>query len=86
MTLTRRKFIQRLGYMMAGGLIVPYVPKIFYSIPAPVSDLDVWKKYLPPPGYTITIGDQTIIGSGTWKFQSADLEYAGDSARIRIER
>ncbi len=38
MILTRRKFIQRLGYMMAGGLIVPYVPKVFYSIPAPMPE------------------------------------------------
>ena len=36
MILTRRKFLQRLGYMMAGGLIVPYVPKVFYSIPGTV--------------------------------------------------
>ena len=36
MILTRRKFIQRLSYMMAGGLIVPYVPKVFYSIPGVV--------------------------------------------------
>ncbi|KKL03646.1 hypothetical protein LCGC14_2624000, partial [marine sediment metagenome] len=35
MILTRRKFLQRIGYMMVGGLIVPCVPKVFYSIPAP---------------------------------------------------
>ncbi len=50
--LTRRKFIQRLGYMMAGGLIVPYVPKVFYS----------FSKEIEPP-YIITPDGP---GKGRW--------------------
>ncbi len=37
-TLTRRDFLDRLGklgLMFAGGLVVPYIPKVIYSIPAP---------------------------------------------------
>ncbi len=31
---SRRGFIKRLGILAAGALIVPYIPKTFYSIPA----------------------------------------------------
>ncbi len=31
---TRREFLGKLGWMLAGGILVPYVPKTFYSIPA----------------------------------------------------
>ncbi len=51
MILTRRKFIQRLGYMMAGGLIVPYVPKVFYSIPKPIEP--PYRMYKLPNGVSI---------------------------------
>ncbi len=36
--LTRRDFLDRLGklgLMLAGSLVVPYIPKVIYSIPAP---------------------------------------------------
>ncbi len=37
MILSRRTFLQKLRYTIVGFLIVPYVPKTFYSIPAVVS-------------------------------------------------
>ncbi len=33
---TRREFLGKLGWMFAGGILVPYIPKTFYSIPEPV--------------------------------------------------
>ncbi len=38
---TRREFLKKLGWMFAGGILVPYIPKIFYSIPGPVETLTV---------------------------------------------
>ncbi len=31
---TRREFLGKLGWMFAGSLLAPYIPKTFYSIPA----------------------------------------------------
>ena len=59
--------------MMAGGLIVPYVPKAFYSIPGAV--------VIPAnPQCIITIGDHTIIGTGSWSFSSPELHLAQGEA------
>ncbi len=36
--LTRREFIDRLGKLgliLVGSILVPYIPKVIYSIPAP---------------------------------------------------
>ncbi len=38
---TRREFLKKLGWMFAGGILVPYIPKIFYSIPKEIAKLDV---------------------------------------------
>ncbi|KKK47092.1 hypothetical protein LCGC14_3158680 [marine sediment metagenome] len=35
-TQTRREFLGKLGWMFAGGILVPYIPKTFYSIPEPI--------------------------------------------------
>ena len=32
-TQTRREFLGRLGWMAVGSLIIPFVPKVFHSIP-----------------------------------------------------
>ena len=53
--LTRREFIDRLGklgLMLTGGLIVPYIPKVIYSIPAPISISEdwIWVPYKDLPG------------------------------------
>ena len=37
-TQTRREFLGRLGWMAVGGILIPYIPKTFYSIPGPVQD------------------------------------------------
>ncbi|KKL25421.1 hypothetical protein LCGC14_2405470 [marine sediment metagenome] len=34
MILQCREFLKRLGYMIAGSIIVPYVPRTFYSFPS----------------------------------------------------
>ena len=31
--INRREFLKRTGWTLLGGLLVPYVPKVFYSIP-----------------------------------------------------
>ena len=38
---TRREFLSKLGWMFAGGILVPYIPKAFYSIPEAIAKLDV---------------------------------------------
>ncbi|KKK47091.1 hypothetical protein LCGC14_3158670 [marine sediment metagenome] len=34
---TRREFLGGLGWMAVGSLIIPYIPKTFYSIPKPTA-------------------------------------------------
>ena len=51
---------------MAGGLIVPYVPKVFYSIPGATQIIG--------NHCILTIGDQEIIGTGSWSLSSMPME------------
>ncbi len=83
MILTRRKFIQRLAYMMAGGLIVPYVPKVFYSIPGPVVETvttHIDMKFLNDPVeeaemfLKISGRWKEIVGTGSWKMGSKGIK------------
>ncbi len=59
MILTRRKFLTKLGYLAAGSLVVPYVPRVFYSIP----------RLIEPP-YIITPDSP---GSGRWIFVNSEI-------------
>ncbi len=34
MNQTRREFLKKSGWMVLGSLLVPYIPKTFYSIPS----------------------------------------------------
>ncbi|KKM25399.1 hypothetical protein LCGC14_1595320 [marine sediment metagenome] len=76
MILTRRKFLQRLGYMMAGGLIVPCVPKVFYSIPRPIVTPSTETIHGKHAIVSIRIdgGWQEIIGTGSWKMESKGIK------------
>ncbi len=42
---TRREFLKKSGWMVLGSLLVPYIPKTFYSIPAPVEISRVLQDY-----------------------------------------
>ncbi len=77
---TRREFLGKLGWMFAGGILVPYIPKTFYSIPGPACLLDeeirkfkMMADSLSGPLYTLTINGQTIIGTGSWSLSIGDL-------------
>ncbi len=40
-TQTRREFLGKLGWMFAGGILVPYIPKTFYSVPEQIRPPDI---------------------------------------------
>ncbi|HEA65329.1 MAG TPA: hypothetical protein ENI07_00685 [Desulfobacterales bacterium] len=72
-TQTRREFLGKLGWMFAGGILVPYIPKTFYSIPGPICLLDeeirkfkMMADGLAGPLHTLTINGRPIIGIGSW--------------------
>ena len=82
---TRREFLGKLGWMFAGGILVPYVPKTFYSIPGPVVspdiktiDFKINNNSIVGKHATISIrtsdGWQKIIGTGSWKIESQGIK------------
>ncbi len=48
--INRREFLKRTGWTLLGGLLVPYVPKVFYSIPkeivTPMFPAHKWDEYI----------------------------------------
>lgn len=62
--INRREFL----WMMAGSLLVPYIPKVFYSIPAPVADILTFTRTFEADPAKMFFLDR----AGVWELCSGD--------------